>query len=390
MRVAVLGSAAAVHTRRWSAALAERGFEVRVYSLEPAPPGASGAGEALVMLPAWPLPGVLRYPLAARPLARALREFAPDLVDAHFVPNYGLLGALAGRRPLTVNCWGSDLLAARDPLRRARARWVLARAARVFVDADNLARAARELGVEDGRLAVVPWGVDTTQFAFSAEDAARRRARAAWPQAWLAGGRPQDPVVVSTRVLHAVYDVETLVRAWPHVARSLPRARCLVAGDGPRRGALAALAARNGAAGSLCFLGRLAPEELPRLLAGADAYVSTSLSDSTSLSLLEAMSAGAFPVVTGISGNREWVGETTAGLFPPRDAFALARALVAVLRDPGGRSAARAANRRTVEERGDRRRAMDRVAREFRALAAAQGEPGSPAERPPRRAPASG
>jgi len=141
-RLAVLGSAAAVHTRRWAQALAERGFAVRVFSLE-APPAAAAGAVPVTRLPAAPLPGALRYPLAARPLAAALTAFDPALVDAHFVPNYGLLGALAGRRPLTVNCWGSDLLTARDPLRRARARWVLARADRVYVDAENLAAAAR-------------------------------------------------------------------------------------------------------------------------------------------------------------------------------------------------------------------------------------------------------
>jgi glycosyltransferase involved in cell wall biosynthesis len=373
IRLAVLGSAAAVHTRRWAEALADRGFEVRVFSLE-RPPALAGPGRAgFVALPAAPLPGALRYPLAARALATALTEFAPALVDAHFVPNYGLLGALCGRRPLTVNCWGSDLLAARGPLRRWRARWVLARADRVYVDAENLAGAARALGVADGRIAVVPWGVDLGRWGFAADAAARHATRAAWPAAWLAGGRAPDPVVVSTRVLHPIYDVETLVRAWPHVARSLPRARCLVAGDGPRRHALEALARSTGAGASLRFLGRLAPEELPALLAGADAYVSTSLSDSTSISLLEAMAAGAYPAVTEISGNREWVGEETAGLFPVGDAAALARCLTAALRDPQGRAEARARNRRVIEERGDFRRAMDRVAGEFRELIAGAG-----------------
>jgi glycosyltransferase involved in cell wall biosynthesis len=369
-RLAVLGSAAAVHTRRWAEALAERDFEVRVFSLEAPPPPAAPGRATLTVLPAAPLPGALRYPLAARSLAAALADFAPALVDAHFVPNYGLLGALAGRRPLTVNCWGSDLLTVRDPLRRARARWVLARADRVYVDAQNLAVAARGLGVEEARIAVVPWGVDLERWRFAGDEAARRAARDAWPAAWLAGGRPQDPVVVSTRVLHPIYDVETLVRAWAHVARSLPRARCLIAGDGPRRGALEGLARAAGGGAAVRFLGRLAPEELSALLAGADAYVSTSLSDSTSISLLEAMAAGAYPAVTAISGNLEWVGEETAGLFPAGDEAALARCLVAALRDPEGRVAARARNRRIIEERGDRRRALDGVAAEMHALIA--------------------
>ena len=58
---------------------------------------------------------------------------------------------------------------------------------------------------------------------------------------------------------------------------------------------------------SVKFLGRVPHEEMPNLLAQADIYVSTSLHDGTSVSLLEAMGSGAFPVVTDIPSNREWI-----------------------------------------------------------------------------------
>jgi glycosyltransferase involved in cell wall biosynthesis len=43
------------------------------------------------------------------------------------------------------------------------------------------------------------------------------------------------------------------------------------------------------------------------LLSQTDIYVSTSLYDGTSVSLLEAMGSGAFPIVTDIPSNREWI-----------------------------------------------------------------------------------
>ena len=80
MRIATLANAAVGHTRRWVEDLRSRGHEVGVWSLErgPAELGASP-------LPVSPLPGFLRYPLAAPALRAALARFAPDLVDAHFV-----------------------------------------------------------------------------------------------------------------------------------------------------------------------------------------------------------------------------------------------------------------------------------------------------------------
>jgi glycosyltransferase involved in cell wall biosynthesis len=82
--------------------------------------------------------------------------------------------------------------------------------------------------------------------------------------------------------------------------------------------------------------------------------VSTSRSDSTSISLLEAMAAGATPVVSDIPGNREWISEGEGGrFFPVGDARALARVLIEVLGDEAFRRSARATNRSRVERDGD-------------------------------------
>jgi glycosyltransferase involved in cell wall biosynthesis len=58
-----------------------------------------------------------------------------------------------------------------------------------------------------------------------------------------------------------------------------------------------------GVSSSVQVLGRIPHEKMPDLLGDADIYVSTSTTDGTSVSLLEAMASGAFPVVTDISAN---------------------------------------------------------------------------------------
>src|SRR5882672_1104443 len=131
MRIATLGNAALIHTQNWVEYFRGRGHEVRVWSLEPGPQ-ALGAHP----LPVWPLPGALRYPLAAGAARAAIRAFAPDVVNAHFVPNYGVIGRLVGWRPLVVTAWGSDLLVLgrANALQAARARWVLSGADAVIAD----------------------------------------------------------------------------------------------------------------------------------------------------------------------------------------------------------------------------------------------------------------
>jgi glycosyltransferase involved in cell wall biosynthesis len=369
MRIALLASGEAIHSRRWACALDERGHEVRLFTLQDVPTGFPPSERiSVVRLPSRGIPDLLRYPLAGPGLNRELERFRPDLVDAHFVPNYGLLGAMSGRHPLVVNCWGSDLLVAADPFRRARVRWVLGRADRVFVDAANLAEAARGFGVGDDRLRLIPWGVDSRRFSFAAGGGARRAIRDQWPERWRSATEGDGPVVVSTRVLHPIYDVATLVRAWSSVCHRHPGARLLIVGDGPELENLRGLA--RSAAGTVAFLGRLPHEELPRLLSGADVYVSTSLSDSTSVSLLEAMSAGCYPVISDIEGNREWVSERSAAFFAVGDEEVLASVLLQALAGTELEEAGRI-NRLRVETDADWQRTIDRVDEEYHRLAGA-------------------
>jgi glycosyltransferase involved in cell wall biosynthesis len=363
VRIATLSNASVVHTRRWVEHFRGRGHEVGLWSLEPGPRGFE-----CFTLPRAPLPGALRYPLAVPALTRALSRFAPDLVDAHFVPNYGLLGTLAGRRPLAVTAWGSDLLTvgAGDSLRGRRARFVLERADAVLVDSGNLGVAARALGAAPERLHVIPWGVDRTRFR---------------------PAPPREPgLLVSARMHERIYDLPTLIAGVKPVLERHPEARLAIAGDGTLRGALERLARATLPAGRYEFLGRLEPVALAGLLGRAGIHLSASLSDSTSVSLLEAMASGAVPVVSDIDGNREWVGEGEgARLFPPGDPDGVTRALERALPDPGWLESARARNLSVIAQRGDWDVNLGRIESLFEALVAAARGAATPARIPARR-----
>ncbi|MFN8586416.1 MAG: glycosyltransferase [Candidatus Eisenbacteria bacterium] len=356
MRIATLSNASVVHTVRWVEHLRARGHEVRVWSLEPGPESLG-----VHRLPEPPLPGFVRYPLATLPLLCELRAFAPDVVDAHYVPNYGVIGALSGFRPLSVAAWGSDLLVAgpRDVLQRARARFVLRRADLVIADSGNLAAAALALGAPRRTLRAIPWGVDRERFAPAPE---RERG-----------------LLLSTRMHEHVYDIPTLLRGVAPVMARRPETRLVIAGDGSLLDAHRALAAELLPAGRVECTGRITPATLAGLLSRAEVYLSASLSDSTSLSLLEAMAAGAIPVVSDIEGNREWVADGDgARLFACGDAAGVERALEAALGEPAWAAAARARNAAVIAERGDWHANFARIERAFEALAAGRPLPPDP------------
>jgi phosphatidylinositol alpha-mannosyltransferase len=104
-------------------------------------------------------------------------------------------------------------------------------------------------------------------------------------------------------------------------------ARLLIAGDGPQRGDLEALAARLGIRDRVEFLGYIDESDKPSLLASADIACFPSLyGESFGIVLLEAMAAGAKVVLAGDNpGYRSVLGEQPGLLVDPRktDQFAL-------------------------------------------------------------------
>jgi glycosyltransferase involved in cell wall biosynthesis len=331
MRIGVLGNAAVIHTTRWARTLMERGHDVRVWSLEPAP-----AGFEYRALPRWPLPGFLRYPAAVPALRRELEAFRPDLVDAHFVLNYGMLITLTGFRPRVVSAWGSDLLVTgrENPMQRARARFVLARADLVMADGDNLAAAAVALGAPTERVQAIPWGIDLPRFVHLPT---------------------REPgLLLSARMHETPYDVPTLIRGVAPLLRERSGMRLVIAGTGRLTGMLKELAGALLPAGQYEFVGQLEPAALAAWLGRADVYLSASRSDSTSVTLLEAMAAGAVPVVSDIEGNRSWVSEGEgARVFAPGEVAGVTGAVARALDDPAWAAGARERNRRIVAERGN-------------------------------------
>ncbi len=158
-------------------------------------------------------------------------------------------------------------------------------------------------------------------------------------------------------------DHATLLRAAARLRESAPRAHLAVIGDGPLRQALEAQASELRLEGYCRFLGER--EDVPRLLAGLDAFVLSSTREGTPLTLLEAMAAEVPTVTTAVGGMPDVVLDGETGLLvPPGDHEALAAALARLAVDAAERRRmGRAGRRRVVEQYS-----LDRMAREYERL----------------------
>ncbi len=266
-----------------------------------------------------------------------------NLIHVHWAIPTGLIGILAGglfRKPIVVTIHGSDFRLAMEK-RSFLTRiflYVCKKANHIICVSELYSKEIRKRGVGAGKIVTLPMGIDERFF-----EAGKNREEKL-------DGQPHT--VLSNRNLLPLYNVLSLIRAIPMVLREEPQTKFIIAGDGKEKETLSREAEDLKVSSSVQFLGRVPHQEMAGLLSQADIYVSTSLYDGTSVSLLEAMGSGAFPVVTDIPANREWIRSGQNGfLVPVKEEGYLANKIIEAIRNQPLREKSRIENLHIVQEK---------------------------------------
>jgi glycosyltransferase involved in cell wall biosynthesis len=236
-----------------------------------------------------PFRSKLSYFALAPKLGAILKSCGCDLLLSLAGGWHGTLAYLSGFRPYVVYVVGSDVLLCRGLKRMLTVR-VLRAAAMTFANGETLARKTQAL-CSRTRTRPLYLGIDTNRF--------------------VPANRSTTNVnIICTRRFEPLYNNQYLIDG---LAR-LPRCRADVTTTFASYGELLPAAkeyARQRLSPQMFarmhFLGGTSLENLVERLASADIYVSLSWSDGTSISLLEAMACGAFPILSDIPQNREWI-----------------------------------------------------------------------------------
>lgn len=336
----------------WSRLIAQRltalGVELHAVDLQPRgtggylSTGAASAADSVSSLESRlasvqrvlpPQPMIPRLYYSARALRRIAREQRADVVLSLYGGSLAASAYLSGFRPYVVYVVGSDVLLA-NWLQKRISLVTLTAADAVVANGKFLATKTREL-VPTANLTALYMGVDVERFSFSAKSAG-------------------SPTFVCTRGFLSVYDNATIIRAFgglddvpadiemsflstgPLLAESIALADQVIAPSWRRR---------------MVFSGGVSDAAIRDALHSASYYLSASLSDGASSSLLEAMACGLFPIISDIPANREWITHEKNGLlFPAGDDTSLRECIRRAIAGESWMAEARISNRRLVEE----------------------------------------
>jgi glycosyltransferase involved in cell wall biosynthesis len=304
----------------WAEAVAAAGHEVHIAGRDAPQLPLSEEGERVHRLPGEG-PPLVRSLRISRALGRVAADVSPDLVHAHWLPEYGWMAAREGLRPLICSAWGSDVLGARG-LGRLRSRRALEGARLVMADSDHLARAIRALA--DARVEVVRWGLDLSAFAPGDASAAREAL----------GLDHEGPLVASMRGFAKVYNTPLVLGAFARVRERRPDARLLLKGaDGPvpadLKQALERLAIRD----AVTMMGSVPRERMPDVYRAADVVLSIASSDSSPRSAWEALACGRPAVLSDLPWAREELEPERHALLVSLDEDAVGSAVLRILED---------------------------------------------------------
>ena len=277
-----------------------------------------------------------------------------NLIHIHWAIPIGLIGVWIRsllKRPLIVTVHGSDLRMAleRTGILRKIFFYVCKNATHLNCVSNGQKEEMEQLGITNEKISVIPMGVD---------------------EAFLEMGKGRKIelnkgsfIILSNRNLLPLYNVSLLVRAIPYVLKEEPKTKFIIAGDGSEKENLESEVEQLNVSSSVQFLGRVPHQEMPYLLSQSDIYVSTSPHDGTSVSLLEALASGAFPIVTDIPSNREWIADGDNGfLVPKENENILAKKIVEAIRDHRLLGEAHEKNRKIVEQRAYWRENIKKIA----------------------------
>lgn len=286
------------------------------------------------------------YRKFSRHLKSVIAYVQPDVIHAGTVQTAALVAAMSGFQPLVTMSWGYDMLMDSDRSSRMKkdTAFTITHSSVFVCDCQAVASKAVEYGFAKDRIVQFPWGVDLTHFNPAGRGDDRKRLH--WAE--------EDFIILSLRAWEPIYDVMTVVRGFIDAVQSQPQLRLVLLGGGSQAGLLRQMLTNAGVMEKVHFGGRVGYDELPRYYRAADLYASASLTDGSSVSLMESLACGTPAVVSAIPGNLDWVDENTGWFFPVGDWQKLSDLFISASQEQGANlMKMREHARRTAEARAD-------------------------------------
>jgi glycosyltransferase involved in cell wall biosynthesis len=339
MKILLLADPASSHSVKWINSLHKRGFDLLVFGLSQA---ENSALSNEIKTEAWKIPerlttlsdgNILKslYLLSFRKLQRAIKNFKPDLIHAHYASSYGLLGALSGFTPFLISVWGNDVFdfPLKSVLHKKILEFTLSKASLILSTSKTMANETAKY--TSAQIEVVPFGVDTNIFK---------------PATAKSIFNENDFVIGTVKSLYPKYGIEYLIRAFKLLKEQYPDLplKLLIVGEGLLEHSLKKLTRELGIHQDTVFTGKVNHSEISSYYNMMQICIFPSVHESFGVAVIEALACEKPVVATNVGGFAEIISNNKTGLLTdPRSPESIAGAVSYLINNPAmGKNLAKA------------------------------------------------
>ncbi|MBA7629072.1 D-inositol-3-phosphate glycosyltransferase [subsurface metagenome] len=253
------------------------------------------------ILPSFPLLSQIGH------FRKIVNEFKPDIIHSGYVWQVGILPAMLNLHPHLSMPWGSDILVEPD-----KYYFIKLLVSKVMMQCDHIScdakfvkeRIVNNYKIDEGKITVFPWGVNMDVFKKYNKMKTRNRLNLS----------ENKYILIMTRNFTPIYNIEFFINSIYKLRTIRSDFIVLLIGSGPLESKIKKLVNKLNLKDVVKLVGFVNNCEMPYYLSAADVYVSTSISDGTSLSLLEAFACGLPAIVTKVPAVLEWVNNHKNGI----------------------------------------------------------------------------
>jgi glycosyltransferase involved in cell wall biosynthesis len=229
-------------------------------------------------------------------LKNILLELKPDIIHIHQINRLAYFTTKIAQKlniPCISTAWGSDvlLIPKQNTFFRHLVKKSLERSKIVTADALVMIDEMQLLAPSGSKYVHLQYGVNLVQKA------------------------EKENIIYSNRLHKKLYRIEQILYYFADFIQMYPDWKLVIAGEGQETARLKELASDLDLSSQVEFAGWLGQEENYKFYAKSKIYVSIPESDGTSVSVLEAMSAGCLPVVSDLAVSHEWIVNKVNGII---------------------------------------------------------------------------
>ena len=335
MKICFLGDAASIHIIRWCEYFRDRGHEVSIISFRNSNIKGVNVYCLSENLSVSSEGGNIGYLKKIFRIKKIIKKINPDIVNAHYLTSYGLIGTLINIRPLVVSTWGSDILVTPqiNGIYKKITEVVIKRCDLITSDSKHMSDEIKKLGGKESKIVTVPMGINIEEF--NSEDK-----------------NIDSKTFLSMRTLCDNSNIDIILKAFKSLLSVYPDSKLILTNSGDKEKEVLNLIEELNIKSSVEFKGFVNRDQVKELLKKCRTYISIPTSDSTSVNLLEGMASGIFPIVSNLPANKEWIVDGENGyILDELSETCLFKAMINSLEKDGLLESAIKRNKIIIEER---------------------------------------